>query len=156
MDLILKKINKGFYQILNKSKNGSTNLLKYELKNVNIPFGLEQYKGKYLINFELTYNNNKEFLEIIKNIEENILKDLFKKRELKKLFKNNNKKTICKGNIKKNKNKVLTKFYYNNKELSIFDFKYKNIIVNLNVELSGFWVYKDSYGLFININEIII
>ena len=33
MDLILKKINKGFYQILNKNKNGSTNLLKYELKN---------------------------------------------------------------------------------------------------------------------------
>lgn len=156
MDLILKKINKGFYQILNKNKNGSTNLLKYNLSDVFIPFGLENYKGKYLLNFELTYNNNKEFLDIVNNIEENILKDLFKKRNLKKLIKESNNKKICKGNIKKNKNKILTKFFNNNRELSLFEFKSKNIKVDLSIEISGFWVYKDNYGLFINITQIII
>jgi len=154
MSLVIKKINKKFYQFLNKNLNGKTNNINFYLDNVLLPFGLEEYKGKYLINFELTENNNKEFLNYINNLEENILKNLFKKRTLKKLIKENK---VCKGNIKKNKNKIITKLSINNQDMSIFQLKNKkNILAKLKIEISGLWVYENNYGIFININEIII
>jgi len=54
-NLLIKKEKKNFFQINVKDENDFKNLILH-VKNVFLPFGLEEFKNKYLNNDEC-YNN---------------------------------------------------------------------------------------------------
>ena len=139
--------------IENDNKN---KLINFSLKNVNIPFGIEEYKNKYIINFEINENSScNEFEKVIRKIEKNIgnliedddisVKSIFYKKE--------NFPLICRAYVKKNKNKFITVYTNNEKEISLFDLE-KNKTYNLDLEISGIWKYKNMSGLYVNVNHI--
>ena len=155
-DLIIKKTTKNFFQI-NIKNNDKFENLKFNIKDCNLPFGLEQYNNKYLINIEV---DNVEFINLVRLLEKNLISllnneinDTF---ELKSVFhKKQNYKLLCKCHIKMNKNTIISKYINNNQELSIFKIE-KNEKYNIQLEISGIWIYKNTYGLYININSILL
>ena len=56
-DIYINHISDNNFVILRKDGN---NLIKYKFDtpNLNIPFGIENYKNKYIINIELDNNND--------------------------------------------------------------------------------------------------
>jgi hypothetical protein len=153
MSLIIKKVNDNFYRFLIK-KNDQTQLIKKKIESVKIPFGLEKYKGKYLVNFELSDKKDIELINLIELLETKI-KEVFNDTsiQIKKLFKKTDRGVLVKGNIKKNKNVIITKYIVDNEEKSIFDLP-KKTFVKLSIELSGIWKFKNTCGLFVNIKSI--
>ena len=152
-DIVINRISDKFYQINVKEKESLTNL-KIKLNNCYIPFGIEEYNNKYIVNFEV--NNNEEFVKLIRFIEKklNELLETNEIFELKSVFHKKSKyNLLCKSHIKKNDNLFISKYLLNNKETSLFDLK-KQSIYDLHVEVSGIWIYKNTYGLYINIITI--
>ena len=49
--------------------------------------------------------------------------------------------------------KIITKFLKDKNELSIFNLE-KGKTYNLEIEISGIWIYKDNAGYYINIINI--
>lgn len=156
MSLIIKKQSDIFFRLMIKeSKDNYRNITK-ELNNVLLPFGLEEYKGKYLINIELSSKKNIDMIELIKLLESKI-PDMFESKDLEissilKEAKDPD-NFLLKGNIKKNKNTIITKFYVNDKASSIYQIS-KGCRANLTIEISGVWKHKNNLGLFINIKKI--
>ena len=151
-NLIIKDCKKNFYQINVKDGNEFRNLI-IKLNDCYLPFGLETYGKKYIINFEVEVPS--EFNDLVRNLEsklgELIGNDSY---ELKSVFHKKPKyKLLCKGHLKNNNNMIITKFQVNNKDISVFEIV-KNKKYNLELEISGIWIFKNTFGLYININKI--
>ena len=150
-DIILKTKSNSFNQLVVKDNNDYKNLV-INLKNCLIPFGLEEYNGKYVLNFETDKNN--DFNKLIEKLESemnNLLENSFDLKSV--LSKRDNYDILCKGHIIKNRNKIITKFIKNKNELSIFSLE-KGKTYNLEIEISGIWIYKSNAGYYINIINI--
>lgn len=158
---------------INENKNGK--LKKYVIKTpiMKIPFGVETYQGKYILNLEFT-NKNKDdhvklFHDLINNIDDyfRTLKGIQVDDRLLDLSKNKNYYTCVKNrpnefdpllrtNIKKNKNIIITEIVdKNNDPKTLFDLKPNNQIVAF-IEISNLWIHDDMYGLYFNVKKIII
>jgi len=151
-NIIIKEGKKNFYQITVKDGDEYKNLV-IKLKDCYLPFGLETYNKKNLINFEVDVSS--EFKTLIRTLESKLgelieIDDL----ELKSVFHKKPKyNLLCKAHLKMNDNMIITKYRVNNKEISIFEIS-KCKKYNLELEISGIWIYKDTFGLYININDI--
>lgn len=154
-ELLVSHKNEGFYNIFTE-ENNKTKLVKVLVKDVNLPFGIEEYKNKYVINFEINDNDScKKFEQIVNKLEKNIINLIENKVDVKSvLYKKENYPTKCRAYIKKNRNKFITIFKLNDKEMSLFEIE-KNNIYDLELEISGIWKYKNLSGLYINISQII-
>ena len=153
---VIKSTNK--FHLLNINENGVFKTIKLFLKNVELPFGVEEYKNKYIINIELS--NNSEYEKIIRLLEKNIhaILDLdieYDRIDLNSVFHKKPKhKLLCRTNIKKTKNKIVIIFVNkNNEEISIFDIP-KNLNCNIELEISGIWKHKFNYGIYIHVISI--
>ena len=151
-NIIIKECKKNFYQINVKDEDEYKNLV-IKLNDCYLPFGLETYGKKYLINFEV--DNTSEFNKLIRTLEgklgELIENDSY---ELKSVFHKKPKyNLLCKAHLKSNNNMIITKYILNNKDTSVFEIV-KNKKYNLELEISGIWIFKDTFGLYININKI--
>tara|TARA_B110000971_G_C19960978_1_gene477955 strand:+ start:36 stop:530 length:495 start_codon:yes stop_codon:yes gene_type:complete len=154
-NLLIKRTNNKFIQIYG-SINDVPKKIMFNLKNVFLPFGIEEYKTKYVLNIELDeqIENHLEIIKIIKLLESKIPEITNSDFEIKNILKDREKhKILCRTNIKKTKNVFITKIIENNKEISIFDLK-KNQNINLDIEISGIWNFNNKTGLFINIKKI--
>ena len=150
MSIFIEKKTKNFYNIFLK-KNDNLKLIKKYIKNIYIPFGLEEYKHKLIINIELEKQN--EFNEFIKLLQ-NHINELFIKKELVNVFKiRKNKKLLYRLNIKNIKRTINSKIYYNNNEISIYALD-KKINANVEIEISGIWVHKNTFGIYINLLKL--
>ena len=150
-DIILKTKSNSFNQLVVKDNNDYKNLV-INLKNCLIPFGLEEYNGKYVLNFETDKNN--DFNKLIEKLESemnNLLENSFDLKSV--LSKRDNYDILCKGHIKKNRNKIITKYIKDKNELSIFSLE-KGKTYNLELEISGIWTFKNNAGYYINIINI--
>lgn len=150
-EIILKSKSKSFNHLMIKDNNDYKNI-RVNLKNCFIPFGLEEYNNKYVLNFEI--GKNKEFNNLIIKLESemnNLLDNSFNVKSV--LSKKENYDILCKGHIIKNRNKIITKFLKDKNELSIFNLE-KGKTYNLEIEISGIWIYKDNAGYYINIINI--
>ena len=65
-DIFLNETKKNFFQINLKEGDEVKNLV-YFSKNNFVPFGLEEYKNKYCINFEVS--NQSEFYKLIRKLD---------------------------------------------------------------------------------------
>jgi hypothetical protein len=153
-EILVSNKTEGFYNIY-VEENNKNKLIKIKVNNVNLPFGIEEYKNKYVINFEVNDNEScKKFTEIINKLERNIINLIDHEVDIKSvLYKKENYPTKCRAYIKKNKNKFITVYKLNNKEVSLFEIQ-KNESYNLELEISGIWKYKNTSGLYINISQI--
>ena len=72
-NLLIKRTNNKFIQIYG-SINDVPKKIMFNLKNVFLPFGIEEYKTKYVLNIELDeqIENHLEIIKIIKLLESKI------------------------------------------------------------------------------------
>ena len=150
-EIVLKSKTSSFNQLMMKDDKDYKNI-RVNLKDCLVPFGLEEYNGKYVLNFEI--GKNKEFEKMIMKLEgevNNLLENTFDVKSV--LSKRDGYNILCKGHIKKNRNKIISKYIKDKNELSIFSLE-KGKKYNLELEISGIWIYKNTAGYYINIINI--
>jgi hypothetical protein len=138
-------------------ENFKNKLINFKSVKVNIPFGVENYNSKYILNLEYLNNNfsHNQIVEIkkIENFFSN-LKDknisLHLKEELEdKTFSsslNKRKDSILfRTHLKVQKKNIISEFKKNN-SLIIFN-ELKSHVGYFNIELKSLWTSKDKYGL---------
>jgi hypothetical protein len=149
------KIN---YKIINKYND----TIIFTIKNIYIPFGIEKYNDKNLLNLELNpekYNEHYNANIFLMQLE----KELIEKQNIKDINIINaiqNKSFF--SNVKKNNEKIIIRNYMigmpdiymkiNNKKFQIFDCKNKR--GNVKIEIFTLWITLDKYGILFNIKEI--
>ena len=151
-DLLIKKEKNNFYQINVKEGKDFKNLTVF-VKNVFLPFGLEEFNNKFCVNFEV--DKQSDYYALIRLLEGKI-NELIEsdEYELKSVFHKKPKfNLLCKAHIKKNKNLFVTKYIADKKEISLFELE-KQKKYNLELEISGIWIFRKSAGLYINIKTI--
>jgi hypothetical protein len=150
-NLLIKKEKKNFFQINVKDENDFKNLILH-VKNVFLPFGLEEFKNKYCINFEV--DKESDFYSLIRLLESKLSELIETEVDLKSVFHKKPKfNLLCKAHIKMNKNLFITKYFKNNKENSLFELE-KQKKYNLELEVSGIWIFRNSGGLYLNLKSI--
>ena len=135
-DLIVKKGKKNFYNINIKDGDDYKNLVVF-LKDCFLPFGIEEYNKKYIINFEV--DKSSEFYSLMRTLESKILELLPEddEYELKSVFHKKPKfNLLCKAHLKSNNNMIISKYINDKKECSIFDL-IKAKKYNLELVLGG-------------------
>ena len=154
------KDNKFYNMRLGKNK------LKYKIKNVLCPFGLENEYNNNIIKIELKNDeeNHINFIELINKLNDKIIENFeCKENEIKNNFRLRNDKFIFNCRLKKFKNNILVNIKYNKDEdylKTIYDFNNMSII-DAELELDNLWDFRDNYqdnklGYLININNIIV
>jgi len=155
-EILISNESSNFFKLF-VSENNKPKPIRIFINNIILPFGLEEYKNKYIINFELNdKKSSKEYEKLIRLIEKNISNLIeVDNIDIRSVFyKRNNLPILCRGYVNKNRNKIITiyKDKYNN-EISLFDLKMKEIY-NLELEVSGIWKYGNQAGLYIKIISI--
>lgn len=145
--LNIYNINKKYYNILCNNEQIIINKLL-----CHIPFGIEKYNDKILLNIELLENNdNNNLLSKINSIENYIIKKFpnlgllscFKKSKLGHLLRTHFlKNTIC---------YILKK---NNEKIIIDECNLKLSDCEIDLTLKGIWINDNNYGLYFVINSI--
>jgi hypothetical protein len=150
-NIMLKSVRRQFYLLNNSEK------IEIKIPTCTIPFGIETYNNKNIINcnIDITNNNIYNLLGIIIQLENylNIFKyspyNFKKSIENKKLYsnikknENTNNQNILRCHLKKN-TKILNGIVEKNTKCSI------------NLEIGNIWITEDKYGIILYINEIII
>jgi hypothetical protein len=153
--------NKKFISIID-NLNGK--IIKFKLENIFLPFGVELYNDKYIINleFEKTNNIHNNYISIINALEKNILNNNFeteinvnsciinkkfltsiKDSKLGYILRTHLIKTSEIFILKKNGEK----FYLDKENL-------KGVISDIEISLKGIWINDEAYGFYWNIDTI--
>lgn len=167
-NIYLNKINKNTYTI-NKISKGK--LSKYTFKSplMYLPFGIEEYKNKFIVNGEFTnYLKNplmKDFLLFIEDIDtffeeletikckDGSVLDLKEKTYSPLIRRRGKFAPQLRTHIKKNKNKIITECKKGENAISLFDIEKKSYAF-LEIEISSLWCYSDNYGILLNVNSL--
>ena len=151
-EILISNERSNFYKIFN-SVNDIPKPIRIKLHKINVPFGMEEYNNKYIINFEMNDSKNCiNYINSIKKLEKNICNLIeVENLEIKSVLNERNDLPILsRAYIKKNRNKIITIFNDEDKECSIFEMK-KNTLYDVEIEISGIWRYNNTGGLFLNI-----
>ena len=138
-------------------ENFKNKLINFKTVKLNIPFGVEFYNSKYILNIEYLNNNFShnqliEIRKIEKYFEE--IKETNISLHLKEDLEN---KVFC-SSLNKRKDSFLFRTHLKvQKKNVISEFKKKNKLINYNnlkknqgyfeIELKSLWISKDQYGL---------
>lgn len=161
-------------------KNGINNTIKIRTPYLKIPFGVENYFGKSILNVEFTnYKNNNHsltFFTTIKQIDDLFNKFIYDKNNINK-FKNLSETIfhnlddynpsinmrdkydpLMRIHLKKTKNKITTRFYkiVNGEKTIASPYSCKGKSCRLELELSSMWIRDNKYGLIWYANEVLI
>lgn len=151
-EILVSNEKNNFYKLF-VNDNGKNKPIRINIENVNLPFGLEDYNNKIIINFELDKSaSSQEYEKLVRLVEKNI-SNLIEKDEIdvkSVLYEKEERPTLCRGYIKKNRNKIITIYKIDGKEVSLYDIC-KNEKYNIEIELSGIWKYNNTAGIFLNI-----
>lgn len=142
------------------------NKLKYKIKNVLCPFGLENEYNNNIIKIELNNENENHinFIKLVNDLNDKIIQDFeAKDNEIKNNFRLRNDKFVFNCRLKKFKNNILVNIKYNNSEdylKTIYDFN-KMSTIDAELELDNLWDFRENeqdnkLGYLININSIIV
>ena len=140
-------LNKKFWNILYNNK-----LIDINIDNILIPFGIEKYNDKMVLNIELIdSNNNNNIISKLDMIE----------NEIQKYFKNIG---LIKS-LKKSKLGYLLRTHYmklsecyilkkNQEKMIIDESNLQNAECEIKLSIKGIWVTDNNYGLYIIVNSI--
>lgn len=151
-EILISSEKSNFYKLF-IAKDEKPKPIRLILDSVNVPFGIEEYREKYVVNFEVNDSENcKMYKDTIKKIEKNIgnlIED--EKVDTKTvLYERDGMPLLCRGYIKKNRNKIITVYKEDDKEVSLFEIQ-KNQNYKIEVEISGIWRYNKTAGIYLNI-----
>lgn len=175
--------NKNFYNInLNRNKNNYKisfgksifDKEKLILKSpiMNVPFGVEKYLSKYILNLEFTNkdknNEMNNFYATLKQIDNfmyrlswdeelidescvsiQFIKDIYKKYYVSCIRNRNKYDPLFRTHIRKTKNKQTTEFYKieDDNRIYLLNDEICKKEGEFEIELDFVWITKDSYGL---------
>lgn len=154
------KINDKLYNMYDKDGDKKR---KYIIKSpqIYLPFGIEKYNNKYVINMEI--RNSDEFSELLYKIDnyfrgiESICGDDIGDREYYSNIKKRDKydTILLRGNLKKGKNVIITEIKDSeNNILSINDIK-PGDKVEMYLEVNSIWLNDKQYGIYYEIKRIV-
>src|SRR3989344_759183 len=68
-----------YANIANSANNTTFNIIRFQMKDIFIPFGCELYNDKYIVNLEFlkTNNTHNNYLSVLQNLENMILNKNF-------------------------------------------------------------------------------
>lgn len=147
--------NKNFVSVLSENKK-----IQFTLNNVLIPFGIEIYNSKEIVNIEIQPTNNESYnyISIIESIENKIKNssiDILKNKNLIPSIKDSKYGKILRTHFIQNSEiyiKTTTKLGVENK-INLMKTNLKLSISNVNISLKGIWVKNESYGLYWSLSE---
>ena len=150
--------NKKFINVLDGSQ-----IVKLTLNNVLLPFGVEKYNDKNIINLELENNNNthNNYISVIDaienkvknkdiNIDINCHQNLINKTFLP-TFKKSKLGYLLRTHLLSNTEIYILK--KNNDKMLIDSSNLSNATCDLTISLKGIWIKDDSYGLYWSLSE---
>jgi hypothetical protein len=137
--------------------------IKIKLENVFIPFGIEKYNNKYILNieFEKISNMHNNYLSTLTNLENKIINKKYGTEVniesvlVNKKFISSLKPSIL-GNILRTHISDSTDVFILKKDSSHMSIDKENLKgTNINIELTlkGIWINDDTYGFYWNVGK---
>ena len=151
-EILVSDEKSNFHKLFLQKKSGIKPIRLF-LNDIYIPFGLEDYYNKLVLNFEMDDSENcKEYEKNIRQIEKHI-SELIEDEdiEVKSVFyKRNDLPTLCRAYIKKNRNKIITIYKLDDIDTPLYELKMKERY-NIEIEVSGIWRHQKTAGIYLNI-----
>ena len=137
--------------------------IRIKLENIFIPFGVETYNNKYILNleFEMKSNTHNNYISTLSNLEKKIINKSYQTEVniesclVNKKFLTSLKPSIL-GNILRTHISDTTKIYILKKDSSKMQLDKENLKgtnVNIELTLKGIWINDDTYGFYWNVGK---
>jgi hypothetical protein len=145
--IIVTPLNKKFWHLLYNQK-----CINININNALIPFGVEKYNDKLILNVELFETNDNN--NIISKIEalENEIQKYFKNMGIIKTLKKSKIGYLVRSHYLKSTECYILK--KNGEKMMIDESNLQNAECGFNLLIKGIWVNDNNYGLYIIINSI--
>jgi hypothetical protein len=133
-----------------------TKKIKFELNGVVIPFGVEIYNSKEIVNVEIQpkdnvqYNYISEIESLENNIKESKLQTLKDKNFISTFKESKYGKILRTHLIRDPEIYIKTK---NDSKMTLAKSNIKNTTSNVKISLKGIWIKDNSYGLYWSLSE---
>jgi hypothetical protein len=142
----------------------SSQIVKIKLNNIFIPFGVEKFNNKHILNleFDKNINTHNNYISVLSSLENKINNKIYDTEInvesilVNKLFTTSLKESIL-GHILRTHITDSTEIFILKKDLSKMPIDKENLKgtnVNIELTLKGLWVNDEKYGLYWNINNI--
>ena len=139
-------------------------IIKFKLENIFLPFGVEKFNNKYILNleFEKTSNIHNNYISTLQLFEKNILEKKYESEIniesilINKKFLSSLKDSKL-GNILRTHISDSTSVFILKKDSSKMEIDKENLkgtTTNIEITLKGLWINNDTYGFYWNINSI--
>jgi hypothetical protein len=153
--------NKKFISII---LTHSSQIIKIKLNNIFIPFGVEKFNNKHILNleFDKNINTHNNYISVLSSVENKINNKTYDTEInvesilVNKLFTTSLKESIL-GHILRTHITDSTEIFILKKDLSKMPIDKENLKgtnVNIELTLKGMWVNDEKYGIYWNINNI--
>jgi hypothetical protein len=138
--------------------------IKFRLENIYIPFGVENYNDKYIVNleFEKTINMHNNYISILQNLEKHISNKKFESeinvdacminKNLCSSIKESKLGYILRAHLTNNTNIFISK--KDGGKIELDKSNLKGVTANIELGLKGIWVNDESYGFYWNLHSI--
>lgn len=139
-------------------------IIKIKLNNIFIPFGVEKFNNKNILNleFDKNINTHNNYVSVLSSLENKINNKSYDTEInvesilVNKIFTTSLKESIL-GHILRTHITDSTEIFILKKDLSKMQIDKENLKgtnVNIELTLKGLWVNDEKYGLYWNINNI--
>lgn len=161
--------NKKFISIIlttlpNINLTNSSPIIKIKLNNIFIPFGLEKFNNKHILNleFDKNINTHNNYISVLTSLENKIINKTYEteinveSNLVNKSFTKSIKDSIL-GFILRTHLSDSTEIFILKKDLSKMPIEKENLKgtnVNIELTLKGLWINDEKYGLYWNVNNI--
>ncbi len=145
--IIVTSLNKKFWHLLYNQK-----CISIHITNALIPFGVEKYNDKLVLNIELfETNENNNIISKIESIENEIQK-YFRNMGIMKTLKKSKLGYLVRSHYLKSTECYILK--KNGEKMIIDENNLQNAECEFNLLIKGIWLTDNNYGLYIIINSI--
>ncbi len=138
--------------------------IRIKLENIFIPFGVETYNNKYILNIEFENKSNihNNYLSTLTNLENKIINKIYKTEVniesclVNKKFITSLKPSVL-GNILRTHISDTTNIYILKKDSSKMQLDKENLkgtSVNIELTLKGIWINDETYGFYWNVGNV--
>jgi hypothetical protein len=142
----------------------SSQVIKIKLNNIFIPFGVEKFNNKHILNleFDKNINTHNNYISVLSSLENKINNKTYDTEInvesilVNKKFTTSLKESIL-GHILRTHITDSTEIFILKKDLSKMPIDKENLKgsnVNIELTLKGMWVNDEKYGIYWNINNI--
>jgi hypothetical protein len=150
LNISFVKETKNFYNLCHNNKH-----INIEVLDGVIPFGIEKFNNKIILNIELLKSNqNYNIITKIESLE----------NELKKKFVHYNLMSVIKPSRTGINDRIIRTHYTNSTECYVLDKNKKKMIIDecnltntncdINLSINGIWTNDNYFGLYIVVNNI--